>query len=282
MENTPTNVNGIIAQQADKPKSKTKTPAQLMRAVVNAEASQALLKDSLKENAGAFAASIIDLYSSDTYLQNCAPQAVFAEVLKAVSLKLPINKQLGFAYIIPRRDHGVWKPTFQLGYKGYIQLCMRTGAYRYINAGPVYEGELKKVDKLSGEVDLSGEPAGEDAPVIGYFAYMETLNGFRKCLYWPNEKLLRHVKRYSDSCKSGSKIWKDNFEEMAIKTVLRYLLSHWGVMSTEMEQAFQAENVEAADQMIAGDGAPDYIPAQAEEVPPESIPAEAEVIPDAQ
>lgn len=282
MENTPTNVNGIIAQQADKPKLKTKTPAQLMRAVVNAEASQALLKDSLKENAGAFAASIIDLYSSDTYLQNYAPQAVFAEVLKAVSLKLPINKQLGFAYIIPRRDHGVWKPTFQLGYKGYIQLCMRTGAYRYINAGPVYEGELQKVDKLSGEVDLSGEPVSENAPVIGYFAYMETLNGFRKCLYWSTDRLLRHVKRYSDSYKSDSKIWKDNFEEMAIKTVLRYLLSHWGVMSTEMEQAFQADNVEAADQMIAGDGAPDYIPAQAEEVPPEAIPAESEMIPDAQ
>lgn len=283
MENTPTNVNGIIAQQTLKPKEpKQKTPAQLMRAVVNAEASQALLKDSLKENAGAFAASVIDLYSSDTYLQNCAPQAVFAEVLKAVSLKLPINKQLGFAYIIPRRDHGVWKPTFQLGYKGYIQLCMRTGAYRYINAGPVYEGELQKVDKLSGEVDLSGEPVSENAPVIGYFAYMETLNGFRKCLYWSNDRLIRHVKRYSDSYKSGSKIWKDNFEEMAIKTVLRYLLSHWGVMSTEMEQAFQADNVETADQMIAGDGAPDYIPAQAEEVPPESIPAEAEVIPDAQ
>lgn len=275
MENTPTNVSGIISQQAAKPKTKAKTPAQLMQSVVNVEASQALLKNSLKENAGAFTASIIDLYASDTYLQNCAPQAVFAEALKAVSLKLPINKQLGFAYIIPRRDHGVWKPTFQLGYKGYIQLCMRTGAYRYINAGPVYEGELKRVDKLSGEVDLSGEPASDT--VVGYFAYMETLNGFRKCLYWSQDKLLRHVKRYSDSYKSGSKIWKDNFEEMAIKTVLRYLLSHWGVMSTEMEQAFQADNVEAADQMIAGDGAPDYIPAQAEE-----IPAEAEVIPDAQ
>ena len=170
MENTPTNVSGIISQQAAKPKTKAKTPAQLMQSVVNVEASQALLKNSLKENAGAFTASIIDLYASDTYLQNCAPQAVFAEALKAVSLKLPINKQLGFAYIIPRRDHGVWKPTFQLGYKGYIQLCMRTGAYRYINAGPVYEGELKRVDKLSGEVDLSGDPAGEDAPVIGYFA----------------------------------------------------------------------------------------------------------------
>lgn len=135
MENAPTNVQGIITQQVNRAKTqKAKTPAQLMQSIVNAEGSKALLENSLKENSGAFAASVIDLYASDTYLQNCAPQAVFAEVLKAVSLKLPINKQLGFAYIIPRRDHGVWKPVFQLGYKGYIQLCMRTGAYRYINA----------------------------------------------------------------------------------------------------------------------------------------------------
>ena len=263
MEAIPTNTSGIIAQQAAKPKAtKAKTPAQMMQSIVNAEGSQSLLKNSLKENAGAFAASVIDLYSSDTYLQNCAPQAVFAEVLKAVSLKLPINKQLGFAYIIPRRDHGVWKPTFQLGYKGYIQLCMRTGAYKYINAGPVYEGELLKVDKLTGEVDLNGDASSDT--VIGYFAFMETLNGFRKCLYWSKEKLISHASRYSDSYKSGNKIWKENFEEMAVKTVLRYLLSHWGVMSTEMEQAFQAENTEAADQMISDGTEP--IPVQADEV----------------
>lgn len=276
MENTPTNVQGIISQQTAKPKApKQKTPAQMMRAIVNADASQELLKGSLKENAGAFSASVIDLYSSDTYLQNCAPQAVFAEVLKAVSLKLPINKQLGFAYIIPRRDHGVWKPVFQLGYKGYIQLCMRTGAYRYINAGPVYEGELQSVDKLSGAVDLSGEATSDT--VIGYFAYMETLNGFRKCLYWSKEKLTKHVSRYSDSYKSGNKIWKENFEEMAVKTVLKYMLSHWGVMSTEMEQAFQAENTEMADAMLDPEQPESsVIPAEGTEIP------ESEAVEDAE
>ena len=277
MENTPTNVQGIISQQTAKPKTpKPKTPAQLMRSIVNAEASQALLKDSLKENAGAFAASIIDLYSSDNYLQKCNPKSVFAEVLKAVSLKLPINKQLGFAYIIPYYDknNGCFMPTFQLGYKGYIQLCMRTGAYRYINAGPVLEGELVRVDKLSGAVDLSGEATGDT--VIGYFAYMETLNGFRKCLYWSREKLIQHVSRYSDSYKNGNKIWKENFEEMAIKTVLKYMLSHWGVMSTEMEQAFQAENTEAADAMLNSEPEAPVIPAEGEEIP------ESEAVEDAE
>jgi len=260
---TPTNTQGIIAQAAEaRPATKRKTPSQMMQAVLGGESAQTLLRNSLKENAGAFVSSLIDLYGTDSYLQKCEAAKVFQEALKAVSLKLPINKQLGFAYIIPRRVKGEWTPVFQLGYKGYIQLCMRTGVYRYINAGPVYQGELKKVDKLTGEVDLSGEAEGED--VIGYFAYLETLNGFQKCLYWSKEKLIRHASRYSDSYKSGSAIWRDNFEEMAQKTVLRYLLSHWGVMSVELEQAFNAEVGDMADQAAAAPEAPAEAPIEAE------------------
>lgn len=247
---TPTNTAGIIGAAAAKPKRKT--PSQMMQAIVSAEGAKNLLENSLKENAGAFVSSIIDLYGTDTYLQQCDPAKVFQEALKAVSLKLPINKQLGFAYIIPRRlkgNGGNWTPVFQLGYKGYIQLCMRTGVYKHINAGPVYQGELKGVDKLTGEVDLSGEPESEE--VIGYFAYLETLNGFRKCLYWSKEKLIAHAKRYSDSYKSGSAIWKEHFEEMAQKTVLRYLLSHWGIMSVELEKAFNAELAEITEEPLA-------------------------------
>lgn len=250
VNNRPVNTGGIISAAAAKPSvPKKKTPSQMMQAIVNNEAAKQMLQQSLKENAGAFASSVIDLYGTDTYLQNCDPAKVFQEALKAVSLKLPVNKQLGFAYIIPRRVKGAWTPVFQLGYKGYIQLCMRTGVYKYINAGPVYQGELKKVDKLTGDVDLSGEAESED--VIGYFAYLETLNGFRKCLYWSKEKLVKHAERYSDSYKSGNAIWRDNFEEMAQKTVLRYLLSHWGVMSVELEQAFNAELGEMADQAVS-------------------------------
>lgn len=247
--NKPINTTGIIgAQAAAVTAAKKKSPSQMMRDVVSTEGARNLLADSLKENSGAFAASVIDLYGSDSYLQQCDPSKVFQEALKAVSLKLPINKQLGFAYIIPRRTKGVWTPVFQLGYKGLIQLCMRTGAYRYINAGAVYEGELQKQDKLTGEVDLSGEAVSDK--VIGYFAFIETLNGFRKTLYWSKEKLLGHVSRYSDSYRNGSAIWKDNFEEMAVKTVLRYLLSHWGIMSVEMETAMTAD----ADERIAAGG----------------------------
>lgn len=254
---SPTNTQGIIAQAAEsKPAApKRKTPSQMMQAVLNTDGAKALLQNSLKENAGAFVSSLIDLYGTDSFLQRCEASKVFQEALKAVSLKLPINKQLGFAYIIPRRVKGEWTPVFQIGYKGYIQLCMRTGVYKHINAGPVYQGELKKVDKLSGDVDLSGDPESDE--IIGYFAYLETLNGFCKTLYWSRDKLIKHVSRYSDSYKSGSSIWRDNFEEMAQKTVLRYLLSHWGVMSIELEQAFSAELGDMADQTLAGTNGPD-------------------------
>lgn len=237
------------AQAAKAVKGKAASPSEQMRRAVNSVSVQEILKGSLKENAGAFTASMIELYSSDDYLQKCEAGAVMREALKAVSLHLPINKQLGFAYIIPRRDHGVWKPQFQLGYKGYLQLAMRTGAYRYINAGEVYEGELVAADKLTGMVDLSGKASSDT--VIGYFAYIETINGYKKTLYWSKEKLIRHCERYSDSYKHGNAIWTNNFSEMAIKTVLRYLLSHWGVMTVEMINAFSADGEDV--QEIADD-----------------------------
>lgn len=232
-------VSGGMITQAQAERRKAISPAERMRKAASSVSIQEILANSLKENAGAFTASIIELYSSDNYLQNCEAGAVVREALKAVSLKLPINKQLGFAYIIPRRNKGIWEPGFQLGYKGYIQLAMRTGAYKFINAGEVYEGELAGQDKLTGRIDLSGEAVSDK--VIGYFAYIETLNGFSKTLYWSREKLIRHVETYSDSYKNGAAIWKKNFTEMAVKTVLKYLLSHWGVLSVEMLDAMSAE-----------------------------------------
>lgn len=129
---------------------------------------------------------------------------------------------------------------------------MRTGEYRYINAGKVYEGELKSEDKLTGAVDISGERVSDK--IIGYFAYIETLNGFSKTYYWSREKLTEHVKKYSKAFQKGSAIWRDNFDEMAIKTVLRNLLSHYGIMSIEMSSALSDE---AAPGKIPGEPADD-------------------------
>ena len=235
---TTTNTNGVIAAAAQtKPQAAPakSTPAQVLNSLLNNGAIQQTLKSTLDKNAGAFAASVMNLFNNDTLLQQCEPRAVLAEALKAAALKLPVEKQLGFAYIIPYK--GV--PQFQLGYKGYIQLAMRTGEYRYINAGKVYEGELRSEDKLTGAVDISGERISDK--IIGYFAYIETLNGFSKTYYWSREKLTEHVKKYSKAFQKGNAIWRDNFDEMAIKTVLRNLLSHYGIMSIEMSNALSDE-----------------------------------------
>lgn len=270
--NTTTNTSGIIAEAATKKApAKAKSPSNLMRDILDNANTKKLLQDSLKENAGAFSASVIDLYNSDTYLQRCDPRQVFGECLKAVSLKLPISKQLGFAYVIPYKKNGVDIPQFQLGYKGMIQLCMRTGEYKYINADVVYEGEYQGADKLTGHVDLNGEKTSDK--IIGYFAYIETLNGFKKAIYWSKEKVTEHAKKYSKSFNSSSSPWKSNFDAMAIKTVLRNLLSKYGVMSVEMANALQAEETLSEPSEAAGE----EIEATADEIPtPAPVPDNAE------
>ena len=245
-----TNTSGVIAATQSKINSpstgKSTSPANLMKGILDSNSTKKLLQDTLKEKAGTFSASILDLYNSDTYLQRCDPRQVFGECLKAASLDLPINKQLGVAYVIPYGN----TPQFQLGYKGMIQLCMRTGAYKYINAGVVYEGEFKSVDKLTGELDISGEAISDK--VEGYFAYIETLNGFKKALYWNRTKVEAHAAKFSKTYKSSNSVWKTDFDAMAIKTVLRNLLSHYGFMSVEMATALAAEeNTAAADSVIA-------------------------------
>lgn len=235
-----TNTKGAIAAAAkNEAPEEAKSPSNLMRNILDNANTKRLLQDSLKENAGAFSASVLDLYNSDTYLQKCDPRQVFGECLKAVSLKLPISKQLGFAYVIPYKKNGIDVPQFQLGYKGMIQLCMRTGEYKYINADVVYEGEYRGADRLTGHVDLNGERISDT--IIGYFAYIETLNGFKKAVYWSKEKVIDHAKKFSKSYNSQNSVWKSNFDAMAIKTVLRNLLSKYGVMNVEMANAMQAE-----------------------------------------
>lgn len=233
-------------------------PIDRLKSILYADSVQEQFKSVLAENSGAFVASIIDLYNTDKYLQACDPKTVVMEALKAASLKLPINKQLGFAWIVPYKDNksGQYIPTFQLGYKGYIQLCMRTGAYRYINADVVYEGELVKQDKLTGEIEIDPEKRTGDKK-IGYFAFIETLNGFRKALYMTVDEITQHAKRYSKSFNSKSGAWATDFDAMALKTCLRLLLSKYGVMSVEMQQAYiedSADTVSLADDVVQGDG----------------------------
>ena len=219
-----------------------------MKDLINSAQVKDMFRNAMQEHADSFLASVIDLYNNDKALQACAPNEVLMEAFKAATLKLPINKQLGFAYVLPYNDRKLGKtiPTFQMGYKGLIQLAMRTGAYKHINAGPVFEGELKSTNKLTGEIDLSGDKVSEK--VLGYFAYIETVNGFSKTMYWDINKMISHAKKYSKAFNFGP--WQSDFDAMAAKTMLRNLIGHYGIMSVEMQTAYVGEAAHEADLML--------------------------------
>ena len=219
--------------------AKQPSSMQIFKSKLNSKSVQEQFENALQEGAPLFVSSLIDIYGSDKALQGCEPNDVIMEALKAATLKLPINKNLGYAYIVPYKEKGKPKPQFQMGYRGFIQLAQRSGKYKYINADVVYEGELVKHCKVTGELDLSGEATSDK--VIGYFAYIETVTGFRKTVYWPADKMHAHAKRYSKSFGSDSSPWKTNYDEMAIKTMLRNLLGKYGVMSIEMVQALSGD-----------------------------------------
>ena len=214
------------------------SPVDKLKNILHAPSVQEQFKNALAENRNLFIASLIDLYASDKNLQQCDPAALVREALKAAVLQLPIAKSLGFAWIVPYK--GI--PQFQLGYRGYIQLALRTGHYRFINADTVYDGELRGTDKLTGLVDLSGERKSDK--VAGYFAYLETVNGFKKAVYWTKERVVEHAKKFSPTFSYKEGAWQTNFDAMAIKTVLRHLISRYGIMSIEMQQALDIDRDE--------------------------------------
>ena len=238
------------------------------QAVMNNSYYQTLLQNTLKENKGTFTTSLMELATSDEKLLQCNPNALMAEALKAASLHLPLNKQLGQCYILPFKNHGVMTPTLVVGTKGYLQLAMRTGKYETINSDVVYEGELKGYDKVTGNLDLSGVRTS-NVP-IGYFAYMKMKNGFSKLLYMSLDEVCLYAKQYSPTVKFSEKAtpatlkelalkqaasgvsdgvgWYSNFESMALKTVLRRLLSKWGELSIENNDILNIDEALSAEQ----------------------------------
>lgn len=255
----------------------------VLKSMLSAPSVVEQFQNALAKNAPTFIASVIDLYNGDSKLQLCEPKQVVMEALKAAVLHLPINKSLGFAYIIPfqnskKDDRGNWikvyEPVFQMGYKGFIQLAMRTGQYRTLNADVVFDGELRKVNKLTGEIAFDGEKKSDK--VMGYFCYFELMNGFSKTLYMTVEQMAAHAKRYSKGLKAETTVesllnlanlpvlpdsktvgWMGNFHGMGIKTVIRNLLGKYGYLSVEMQQAIADDtdgDAESRDNLIQESG----------------------------
>ena len=233
------------------------------KAILNEKTFRAQIQNSLKEKSGAFLSSMIDLYNGDTALQACDPRAVAMECIKAASLDLPINKSLGFAYVVPYKN----KPTFIIGYKGIIQLAQRSGQYRYINADVIREGELTGKNKLTGMIDLSGEAVSDK--VIGYFAYFQLINGAEKVLYMSKEDVEAWRDKYSPSAKSGYSPWKTDFDKMALKTCLRRLIGTYGIMSADMQQAIVMDSADDEVKKYANK-TPVEVPKEAIDVDPET------------
>lgn len=242
---------------------------------------QAQLKNVLGKNAGTFATSLVEIFSNDSQLQGCDPNKVIQEAIKAATLKLPLNKQLGYAYIVvfnnwdKVRRCKVPTPTLTIGYRGYIQLAMRTGMYRTINSNVVYEGELVGENKLSGAIDLSGTKIS--GKIEGFFAYFETINGFSKTLYMSLEEMAAYALKFSPSFKrkstadnplptvdslcdlankqvaegsTGKVGWEGDFLSMGKKTVMRRLLSKYGYLSIEMMGALTDDEPQTSSAQI--------------------------------
>lgn len=206
--------------------------------------------DILRDKTDSFMGSLMTLVGGDDYLAKAEPMTIIASAMKAATMDLPIDKNLGYAYIVPfNRSEKVgnqWvkhnEAQFILGYKGYIQLAQRSGQYKALNAITVYEGQIASWNPLTEEFefDYNGKISDE---VIGYVGFFELLNGFKKTVYWTKQEVeahrIKNAKGYDKEKLSGA--WVDNYDQMAIKTVLRNLLAKWGILSVEMQTAVTSD-----------------------------------------
>ena len=208
---------------------------------------QEKLKELVGKNAPAFATSVLQIVNSNSMLVNADPKTIFSAACMAATLNLPINNSLGFAYIVPfqNRKAGTIEAQFQLGYKGFVQLAQRSGQFERIAAVPVYEGQLLTANPLLGyEWDWSIKPQGRP---IGYVAFFKLINGFTAELYMSREEVTAHASKYSQTFKKGFGVWKDQFDAMALKTVLKLLLSKQAPLSIEMQTATLADQAVVRD-----------------------------------
>ena len=203
------------------------------------------------EKGQSFITAIVSAVNNNPTLKECTNESIFSGALLGESLNLSPSPQLGQYYLVPFNDKEKGKTAqFQLGYKGYIQLAIRSGYYTKLNVLDIKEGELINYDQLNEEITvklMEDELARENAKTTGYYAMFEYKNGFRKAMYWSKEKMMSHAKKYSQAYrndlnkKTTYSFWSKDFDGMAFKTMLRQLISKWGVMSTQLATAFESD-----------------------------------------
>lgn len=209
-----------------------------------------------------FISAIISAVNTNPVLKECTNQSILSGALLGESLKLSPSPQLGHYYLVPFNDNKGGKKVaqFQLGYKGYIQLAIRSGQYKKLNVMAIKEGELEYFDPLNEDIKINlmvGDwDRREQAETIGYYAFFELTNGFRKAIYWSRNQMEAHALKYSKGyqAKKGYTFWEKDFDGMAYKTMLRQLISKWGIMSIEMMSAMDSDMA-----VINADGTKDYV-----------------------
>lgn len=205
--------------------------------------------------------AIISATTANKALQECSNQSILSAALVGESLKLSPSPQLGQYYMVPFKNNKTrtTEAQFQLGYKGYIQLALRSGQYKKLNVMAIKDGELINFNPLDEEIEvrlIQDELERENTKTIGYYAMFEYLNGFKKAMYWSREKMESHAMKYSKGyqAKKGYTFWEKDFDGMAYKTMLRQLISKWGIMSIEMQTALDNDMA-----VINEDGTKNYI-----------------------
>lgn len=226
---------------------KPQTGLQKFNAMLENTRTQEYLTNVLGEKKQTFVSNMVALVSSNKALSECDPSTIMFSCLKATALGLALDPSLGLAWVLPYRDNknNTTVATFQLGAKAYIQLALRTAQYRKINVRDVRQGEIVGEDFVSGEMQFKKlEKDREKAPIVGYVAMFELINGFSKQLYMSVEELDAHAKRFSQTYRKGYGLWSDKEMRgsMMEKTILKRLLSKYGVLSVEMEQAIKSDS----------------------------------------
>lgn len=231
-------------QLAEKPQRQVDPNKLGLKALMNTPTMKKKFEEVLHENANGFMANVMTLVSNDSYLADSEPMSIMSGALTAATLNLGLDKNLGYAYLVPfnskNKQTGKWekKAQFVLGYKGYIQLAQRSAKYKALNVIEVYEGELLSWNRLTEEFEFN--PTGrKNDEVIGYVGYFELLNGFKKTVYWTKQEIETHrISNSKDKDKTKlSGVWASDYDAMARKTVLRNMLSKWGILSIEMQEA---------------------------------------------
>jgi recombination protein RecT len=241
---------------------KQTTSLDKFRGLLDQDSIRKRFRDALGDQSGMFISNLITMVSQTPQLQQCDHMSIISSSMMAASLKLPLTPSLGFASVSPYKSGGGYKASFQIQKKGFIQLGMRTGQFKLLNATCVYEGELVEHNRFTGEM-IFDQHAKVSDKIIGYVAYFKLMNGFEKYYYMTIDEIKKHAMKYSSSYKKGVGKWAEDFAVMAEKTVIKLLLSNYAPLSSEQ----QLQDAIRFDQSEVKDENPDYFDNDHSETP---------------